>query len=191
MALQTSGVPSTCNTQQAAVPMAELSPTQGQLQAASLGSPDPRVIAAAGRSKGPPFQLPWAQVLPRIACQPRCPQASLGQAVPGSHLPGWGAASAAGSWRRKQDPRANGQQSPALDETLDPGSGLAGGGETAAAPLPTLAAELGTMGQGGGNASSGEHVPGLEPPKPVFPGVLGLLGGSAEPLTHFYLVSQG
>ena len=51
------------------------------------------------------------------------PRAGLGQVLPESQLPGWGAASAAGSWR-KQDPGANGRQSLALDETLDPGSGL-------------------------------------------------------------------
>lgn len=136
-------------------PMAELSSAPGQPQGASLKSLDPSTIAAVGRIEGPPFQLPQTQVLPHSAYQAPSPQAGLGKAILESQLPGWGAASAAGSWRRKQDPGANGRQSLALDETLDPGSRLAGGGETAAAlPAHALcrARHRGARGGGGGGA---------------------------------------
>lgn len=175
-------------------PMAELSSAPGQPQGASLKSLDPSTIAAVGRIEGPPFQLPQTQVLPHSAYQAPSPQAGLGKAILESQLPGWGAASAAGSWRRKQDPGANGRQSLALDETLDPGSRLAGGGETAAAlPAHTLcrARHRGARGGGGGQSRHQRAGPGAGVPQVMLLGVWGLQGGSRQPIAHFYLESQG
>lgn len=112
MALKAVGLASTHDSQQAQHPRLSEVP-----KSVSVEIPEPGTITAAARVEGLPLQLPWAQVLPHSTCQPPSPWAVLGRAVPASTLEEAasrrGAVSAAGSWRRKPDPGANGLQSPA------------------------------------------------------------------------------